>query len=83
MEAHHFGLCIFDDPAHGLTKRCEIEARRQFLLNSKLAIIGRQLIMPSVLAVSVSFRLGMTVFPSAAATPQLCWRRDQVALLRN
>jgi hypothetical protein len=61
MKTHHFRSAILDDPTHGVIEWCDIHARvRQFTLNPKLAIIGRQPMTPSLFAGSIGFCLDMT-----------------------
>jgi len=61
MKAHDFGFCVRYDAAHGFAKRSYVQTgRRRFVVDPKLTIIRRQPIMPSALAASVGFRLGMT-----------------------
>src|ERR1700736_6766173 len=61
VKTHHLGPGVLDDLAHGIAKRREVHTLPPLLaLDSKLAIIAAQPIMPGTLTVGIRFRRIMT-----------------------
>ena len=75
VKAHHLGPGVLDDLAHGIAKRREVHTlTMMFGLDSKLAIIAAQPIMPGTLTAGIRLRRSMTeeidVDGVACQTPQ-------------